>query len=60
MKREMVACSATVFALATQDKLHTSYPWVVAPIHEIDRLVTDGREDVTSAFVEAGVDVVMV
>lgn len=60
VKREMVACSATVFALATQDKLHTSYPWVVAPIHEIDRLITDGREDVTSAFVAAGVDVVMV
>jgi DeoR/GlpR family transcriptional regulator of sugar metabolism len=56
----MVACSTTVVALATQDKLHASYPWVVAPIQEIDHLITDGGEDVTSAFAAAGVDVVAV
>jgi DeoR/GlpR family transcriptional regulator of sugar metabolism len=60
VKREMVACSTTVVALATQDKLHTSYPWVVAPIQEIDHLITDGREDMTNAFAAAGVDVVAV
>jgi DeoR/GlpR family transcriptional regulator of sugar metabolism len=60
VKREMVACSTTVVALATQDKLYASYPWVVASIQEIDHLITDGGEDVTNAFAAAGVDVVAV
>ena len=60
VKREMVASSTTVVALATQDKLHESYPWVVAPIAEIDHLVTDGGKDPTKAFAAAGVDVVTV
>jgi DeoR/GlpR family transcriptional regulator of sugar metabolism len=60
VKREMVACSSTVVALATQDKLHVSYPWLVASIQEIDHLITDGGEDMTSAFAAAGVGVVTV
>lgn len=60
VKREMVACSTSVVALATRDKLHTSYPWVAASISEIDHLVTDGGEDVTSAFAAAGTAVVAV
>ena len=60
VKREMVASSTTVVAVATQDKLHESYPWVVAPIAEIDHLVTDGGEYATKAFAAAGVGVVTV
>ena len=60
VKRAMVGCSRKVVALATRDKLHTSYPWVVADIEEIDHLVTDGGDDATSAFAAAGVDVVAV
>jgi DeoR/GlpR family transcriptional regulator of sugar metabolism len=60
VKRAMVACSAEVVALATRDKLHTSSPWMVAPLEEIDHLVTDGGEDLTSAFAAAGVGVVTV
>ena len=60
VKREMVACSTTVVALATTDKLNTSYPWVVAAISEIDHLITDGAEDVTSPFAATGAAVVAV
>lgn len=60
VKRAMVACSGEVVALATRDKLHTSSPWVVASLDEIDHLVTDGDEDLTSEFAAAGVDVVSV
>jgi DeoR/GlpR family transcriptional regulator of sugar metabolism len=60
VKRAMVGCSATVVALATRDKLHTSYPWLVAALTEIDHLVTDGGDDLTSAFASAGVNVVAV
>ena len=60
VKREMVACATTVVALATMDKLNASYPWVVAAISEIDHLITDGAEDVTSPFTAAGVAVVAV
>ena len=60
VKRAMVGCSVTVVALATRDKLHTSYPWLVATLKEIDHLVTDGGDDLTSAFAAAGVSVVAV
>lgn len=60
VKRAMIACSAEVVALATRDKLHTSSPWVVASLDEIDRLITDGGEDMTSEFVAAGVGVVAI
>jgi DeoR/GlpR family transcriptional regulator of sugar metabolism len=60
VKRAMVGCSGTVVALATRDKLHTSYPWVVAQLQEIDHLVTEGGEDLTGAFIAAGVHVVAV
>jgi DeoR/GlpR family transcriptional regulator of sugar metabolism len=57
VKRAMIACSSEVIALATRDKLHAAYPWVVASLEEIDYLVTDGEEDLTSAFTVAGVRV---
>jgi DeoR/GlpR family transcriptional regulator of sugar metabolism len=60
VKRAMVASSTAVIALATRDKLHTSSPWVVAPLDEIDHLITDGDEGLTSAFAAAGLDVVAV
>jgi DeoR/GlpR family transcriptional regulator of sugar metabolism len=60
VKRAMVASSTAVIALATRDKLHTSSPWVVAPLDEIDHLITDGDEGPTSAFAAAGLDVVAV
>jgi DeoR/GlpR family transcriptional regulator of sugar metabolism len=60
VKRAMVGCSETIVALATSDKLHASYPWVIAGLEEIDHLVTDGGEDLTGAFVLAGMDVVTV
>ena len=60
VKRAMVASSDEVVALATRDKLHTSHPWVVAPLDEIDYLITDGDEDLTRAFAAAGLDVVAV
>lgn len=60
VKRAMIACSDRVVALATRDKLHTSSPWVVASLDEIDHLVTDGGKDLTSAFAAAGVSVVAV
>ncbi len=60
VKRAMVACSRKVVALVSNDKLHTSYPWVVAGVGEINDLVTDGAADLTSAFALAGVTVVAV
>lgn len=60
VKRAMIACSGTVVALATKDKLHTSNPWVVAALEEIDYLVTDGGKDLTRAFGVVGVGVVAV
>jgi DeoR/GlpR family transcriptional regulator of sugar metabolism len=60
VKRAMVGCAGKVVALATRDKLHTSYPWVVAALEEIDHLVTDGGEDMTSAFASARVGVVAI
>ncbi len=60
VKRAMVGCSRKVVVLATRDKLHTSYPWVVAGLEEIDDLVTDGPKDLTNAFAVAGVNVVAV
>jgi DeoR/GlpR family transcriptional regulator of sugar metabolism len=58
VKRAMIACSSEVVALAARDKLHTSSPWVVASLEEVDYLVTDGGEDLTGAFAAAGVGVV--
>ncbi len=58
VKRAMVGCSGKVVALVTSDKLHTSYPWLVAGVGEIDDLVTDGAKDLTDAFAVAGVNVV--
>jgi DeoR/GlpR family transcriptional regulator of sugar metabolism len=60
VKRAMVGCSRKVVALVTSDKLHTSYPWVVAAIEEIDDLVTDGAKVLTNAFALSGVNVVAV
>jgi DeoR/GlpR family transcriptional regulator of sugar metabolism len=60
VKRAMVGCSGKVVALVTNDKLHTSYPWVVAGLEEIDDLVTDGAKDLTNAFALTGVNVVAV
>ncbi len=60
VKRAMVGCAGKVVALVTNDKLHTSYPWVVAGLEEIDDLVTDGAKELTNAFVATGVNVVAV
>jgi DeoR/GlpR family transcriptional regulator of sugar metabolism len=60
VKRAMVACAETIVALATPDKLNASYPWVVASLSEIDHLITDGAEDVMSAFAAAATDAVAV
>lgn len=60
VKRAMVASSDEVVALATREKLHSSNAWVVAPLDEIDYLITDGDEDLTSAFAAAGLRVVAV
>jgi DeoR/GlpR family transcriptional regulator of sugar metabolism len=60
VKRAMIACSGEVVALATSDKLHTTSPWVVAPLDEIDYLVTDGDRAATRAFAAAGTTVVTV
>jgi DeoR/GlpR family transcriptional regulator of sugar metabolism len=60
VNRAMIACSGEVVALATRDKLHTSHPWVVASLDEIDYLVTDAGEDLTGAFAAAGVGVTAV
>jgi DeoR/GlpR family transcriptional regulator of sugar metabolism len=60
VKRAMVGCSGKVVALVTSDKLHTSYPWVVAGLEEIDDLVTDGAKDLTNAFAVTGVNVLAV
>jgi DeoR/GlpR family transcriptional regulator of sugar metabolism len=60
VNRAMVACADEIVALATQDKLCMSDPWVVASLDEIDYLVTDGREDRTGVFAAAGMRVVAV
>jgi hypothetical protein len=44
--------------LAALDELRAAYPWRVASLEEIDYLVTDGEEDLTSAFAAAGARVV--
>ena len=58
VKRAMVAAAGEVIALATAEKLRTASPWVVAPLADVDRLVTDGDDDLTEAYAHAGIDVV--
>ncbi len=58
VKRAMVACSDQVIALATADKLRSAGPWVVARLAEVDHLVTDGDDELTRPYTEAGIDVV--
>jgi DeoR/GlpR family transcriptional regulator of sugar metabolism len=60
VKRAMVASSDEVLALATRDKLHMSHPWVVASLDEIDYLITNGDDDLTTPFAAAGLGVVAV
>ena len=57
VKRAMVACAGEVIALATADKLRTASPWVVAPLTDVDHLVTDGDAELTHPFAAAGIDV---
>jgi DeoR/GlpR family transcriptional regulator of sugar metabolism len=59
VKRAMVACAGEVIALATADKLRTASPWVVSPLTDVDHLVTDADAELTHAFAEAGIDVVL-
>ena len=44
--------------LAALDELRAAYPWRVASLEEIDYLVTDGEEHLTSACAAAGARVV--
>ena len=60
VKRAMVACSGTVIALATADKLRTSSAWVVAQLSDVDHLVTDGGYELTLPYSTAGINVVTV
>jgi DeoR/GlpR family transcriptional regulator of sugar metabolism len=60
VKRTMVACSGTVIALATAEKLRSAGPWVVAGLDRVDHLVTDGEESLTRPYASAGIDVVAV
>ena len=59
VKRAMVASAGEVIALATADKLRTASPWVVAPLADVDHLVTDGDAELTHPFAAAGIDVVV-
>jgi DeoR/GlpR family transcriptional regulator of sugar metabolism len=59
VKRAMVAAAGEVIALATADKLRTASPWVVAPLSDVDHLVTDGDAELTHPFAAAGIDVVL-
>jgi DeoR/GlpR family transcriptional regulator of sugar metabolism len=60
VKRAMVACAGEVIALATADKLRSASPWVVAPLSDVDHLVTDGDAALTADYAAAGIDVVAV
>jgi DeoR/GlpR family transcriptional regulator of sugar metabolism len=60
VKRAMVASAGEVIALATADKLRTAGPWVVAQLTDIDHLVTDGSEELSRPYTNAGIDVVAV
>ncbi len=60
VKRAMVACSGTVIALATDDKLRTASAWVVAQLNDVDHLVTDGDLELTLPYSTAGINVVTV
>jgi DeoR/GlpR family transcriptional regulator of sugar metabolism len=52
----MVAASGEVIALATEDKLGTASPWVVAPLADVTHLVTDAAD--TAEYADAGLSVV--
>ena len=56
VKRAMVAASGEVIALATEDKLGTASPWVVAPLADVTHLVTDAAD--TAEYADAGLSVV--
>jgi DeoR/GlpR family transcriptional regulator of sugar metabolism len=58
VKRAMVDAAGEVLALATADKLHTTGPWVVAPLADVTHLVTDAGEELTAGYAAAGVSVV--
>jgi DeoR/GlpR family transcriptional regulator of sugar metabolism len=60
VKRAMVAAAGDVIALATADKLRSASPWVVAPLADVDHLVTDGDDELTRPYTAAGIDVVAV
>ena len=56
----MVACSGTVIALATADKLRTASAWLVAQLNDVDHLVTDGSYELRLPYSTAGINVVTV
>lgn len=56
VKRAMVAASGEVIALATEDKLGTASPWLVAPLADVTHLVTDATD--TAEYADAGLSVV--
>lgn len=56
VKRAMVAASGEVIALATEDKLGTASPWLVAPLADVTHLVTDAAD--AAEYADAGLSVV--
>jgi DeoR/GlpR family transcriptional regulator of sugar metabolism len=61
VKRAMIANAAEVVAVSSADKLGSAAPYVVAPLGELTRLVTEGPGDDAQlgAFRELGIDVVL-
>ncbi len=58
-KRAMIAGAAEVVGLADHDKLGTALPFVVAPLSELNTLVTDATADeVLAPYRALGIDVV--
>ena len=59
-KRAMIAGAAEVVGLADHDKLGTALPFVVAPLSEVTRLVTDAAdEEVLAPYRELGIEVLL-
>jgi DeoR/GlpR family transcriptional regulator of sugar metabolism len=60
VKRAMVASAAEVMVVASGEKLNTSAPFLVCPLSDVTRLVTDpsASDDALHAYREAAVEVV--
>ena len=60
VKRAMIARAAEVVAVTSAEKIGSAAPYVVGPLDELTRIVTDASPEQLAPFRAAGIDIVRV